>query len=90
VTTFRGAPQDPVDAGLRYRAADDTIEIIDGPRVLASVKAALLAQGMAPDPKAAAVGIERFLTFREWQVQVTGRVIFHGAVEEALHLLPRS
>lgn len=74
---------------LLYRPRDNTFVIeVDGVEV-ASMTASSFLERTAVDQKAAAMGVRRFITFREWQAQFAVLTQFNGSVEEAMERLPR-
>jgi hypothetical protein len=75
---------------LTYRAQDDHFVLTDDDRILSAAPAHDIAAGIFCDPKYAAIGIRRFLTFKDWQMHVAGRVLFPGSVETAREQLPRT
>lgn len=74
---------------LCYRADDDTFVIMDGDTVLGSTNASDMLARQTLDPKAAAHGLRRFLTFADWQVNVAGTVLWKGTAEDAMAQAPR-
>lgn len=83
-------PAPTVLPALRYRAADDCFVITDATgAVIGETNATDMSGRKALDPEAAKIGLRRFVTFAEWQVRVSGTVLWPGSAEDAQAHAPR-
>lgn len=76
------------DPSLFYRPADDAFVVRQGTADTA-INAAQMLQRKVLCARMLKVGVQRFISWKEWQCEVAGRVLFHGSPEQAMAELPR-